>query len=296
MAARFRSGLTPSVLIACILTMLAGCSLLRAGYGHFDTIAAWMADDYFDLDPQQKDDFARRFARLHDWHRHDQLPDYAAFLRDLRTRVERGLQRDDILWLREGVRQRSRTLARRAAPDAAALLLTVTPHQLEVLQRQFEKDNRKFARERRVEGTAREQQRVSTERLLDQFRTWVGPLTHEQEERMTALIAALPAIDPLVLKDRQRRQREFMQIMAQRTDADAFTKRLQHWLTYWDEGRAPEYVRTLAEWWDRRAEHIVALDRMLTPQQRTHALRRLQNHIDDFNRLAESRRTQAAVQ
>ena len=296
MVMRIRSGAAHWLLAACLAAALSGCSLLRFGYGHFDTVAAWMADDYFDLDPQQKDEFARHFARLHDWHRQKQLPDYAAFLREMRARVERGLQRDDILWLREGVRQRSRTLARHAAPDAAALLLTVTTPQLEVLQRQFDKDNRKFARERRLDGTAREQQRASTERLLDQFRTWVGPLTHEQEERMTALIATLPAIDPLVLKDRQRRQREFLQLMEQRGDPAAFRKRLQHWLTYWDEGRAPEYVRSLAEWWEKRAEHIVTLDRTLTPQQRAHVLRRLQNHIDDFTRLAESRRAAAAPQ
>ena len=72
--------LNPARLLIMLLCFAAigGCSLLRLGYGQLDTIAAWMADDYFDLDPQQKDEFHKRFARLHAWHRYEQLSDYAA--------------------------------------------------------------------------------------------------------------------------------------------------------------------------------------------------------------------------
>jgi hypothetical protein len=270
--------------------------MLRLGYGHLDTVAAWMADDYFDLDPLQKDDFARRFARLHEWHRYEQLPEYAAFLRDMRSRVERGLQREDIVWLREGIRQRYRTFVRQAAPDAAALLLTISPQQLEALQRQFDKDNRKFAREHHLEGTPQERLRANVERAVDQLKTWVGALNHEQEERIAALVATLPPIDPLRHQDRQRRQQEFLQLMRQRGNPTEFRDRLQRWLMDWERGRAPEYERMLAEWWDKRMAHIVALDRMFTPQQRAHALRRLQRYSDDFLQLAERRRTEAALQ
>ena len=275
---------------------MSGCSLLRLGYGHLDTIAAWKADDYFDLDHQQKDEFTRRFARLHEWHRQEQLPEYAAFLRDIRSRLERGFQPGDILWLRQGVRQRYRTLAQRAAPDAAALLLTVTPPQLEHAKRQFTKDNRKFVREHHLDGMPADRLRSNVERWVDQVQTWVGTLNHEQEERIALLVAGLPPIDPLRHQDRLRRQREFMQLMQQRANPEEFRNRLQRWLMDWEVGRTPEYERMLAEWWDKRTAHIVAIDRMLTQQQRDTALRRLQRHVDDFTSLGERRQTQATSQ
>ncbi|MBI3919568.1 MAG: hypothetical protein HY322_21475 [Betaproteobacteria bacterium] len=126
------------VLVLCAVVM-AGCSLMRLGYGQLDHIAAWMADDYFDLDHQQKEEFHKRFARLHDWHRYEQLPGYAAFLREIKARVEKGLAREDVIWVTEGVRVRYRTIARRGADDAATLLLTITPQQIEALKRQWER-------------------------------------------------------------------------------------------------------------------------------------------------------------
>jgi len=87
-----------AMLVTLSLAVLPGCSMLRIGYGQLDTFALWTVDDYFDLDPVQKHDFQRRFDRLHEWHRHEQLPDYAAFFMSARARVQKGLARDDIAW------------------------------------------------------------------------------------------------------------------------------------------------------------------------------------------------------
>ena len=59
------------------LVAVAGCSTARMGYTHLDTIALWTADRYFALDEQQSRVFQARFRRLHEWHRYEQLPDYA---------------------------------------------------------------------------------------------------------------------------------------------------------------------------------------------------------------------------
>ena len=43
-----------AVLLTLLLAVLPGCSMVRIGYPQFDVIAGWTADEYFDLDPQQK--------------------------------------------------------------------------------------------------------------------------------------------------------------------------------------------------------------------------------------------------
>jgi len=77
------------LLLLVLALLLGGCSMLRVGYSQLDTVAGWMAHDYFELEPAQRDAFNRSFQRLHQWHRREQLPDYARFFGELRERVHR---------------------------------------------------------------------------------------------------------------------------------------------------------------------------------------------------------------
>ena len=291
----FTRALARALLLALCLTALGGCNLLRVGYGQFDTYAAWTADEYFELDAQQKQEFNARFDRLHEWHRYEQLPDYAAFLTAAKARVQKGLTREDVLWITESLQARYRPTVRRGAPDAAVLLITVSPAQLEALQRKWDRDNRRFVREYRLEEGADEQRRAATQRVLARIRHWTGGLSDEQERKITALAGELPVIHRLRHEDRLRRQGEFLELMSRRGDRVPFTETLPRWLLNWEEGRDPEYARVWGQWTQKQADFYVAVDRMLTPQQREHVMQRLQNYADDFTRLAQRPAPQATT-
>jgi len=275
-------------LVAACTFWLAGCNLLYLGYSQFDTYAAWMADEYFDLDLRQKQEFRTRFDRLHAWHRYEQLPDYAAFLAETKTRLDRGLTPPDFLWVVGGVQERYRTIVRRSADDAAAVLATITPEQLQTLQRRFDKDNKRFVREHRLDASVEEQRRAAARRTLSRVRDWAGSLTAEQEKSFAAMARELPLLHASRYEDRLRRQREFMQLMRSRgNDSAKFPERLRHFLLNWEEGRDPRYERMFKESVEKHAELYVAVARMLTPVQRAAVTRKLQGYVDDFTRLAQ---------
>jgi len=285
------------LVIACCAGLLASCTMMRLGYGQLDTFAAWRANEYFDLDARQKDEFLRRFSQLHDWHRYEQLPDYVAFLGQTRARVQQPLTRDEVLWFVDGVKARYANIVTRASDDAAALLLTITPAQLEALQRRWDKDNRHFAREYRLAGSEEDIKRARVRRTLEQVRDWVGTLEHEQEQRISAIVNALPMTEKLRYEDRLRRQREFIQLMARRGEGrEQFAARLRQWLIGWDKGRASEYERRANEVFEQRVRLVIEIERMLKPHQRQIALNRLQDYIDDFTKLAERRDVRTAAQ
>ena len=181
--------------------------MVRIGYNQLDTLAAWTADEYFSLDPAQKNQFQTRFARLHDWHRHDQLPDYAQLLAEAQARLEKGITRDDVFWMIEAVKARYRRIVAQSAPDAAALLMTLTPEQIDALKQQWAKDNRKFVREYVLDGKPEERRRARVKRTVDQIERWTGRLTDEQERRIAALTDTLPESAQMRHEDRLRRQR-----------------------------------------------------------------------------------------
>jgi len=279
--------LRAAILAACA-ALLAGCNLLYLGYSQLDTYAAWTADEYFDLDLRQKQEFRTRFDRLHAWHRYEQLPDYAAFLAETKTRLDRGLTQPDFLWAVGGVQERYRTIVRHSAEDAAAVLATITPEQLQTMQRQFDKLNKRFVREYRLDGSVEERRRATERRTVSRVLDWAGSLTPEQEKSIAAMARELPLLHALRYEDRVRRQREFMQLMRNRgNDPAKFPEQLRHFLLNWEEGRDPRYERLFKESVEKHAGLYVAVARMLTPAQRASVTRRLQGYIDDFRRLAK---------
>jgi len=275
------------ITIAAVAVLLVSCTFTRFAYNQADTLASWTADDYFGLTGPQKDEFSKRFEHLYTWHRYEQLPEYAQFMRTAQSRMQAGLTREDVLWFIEGIRTRTRTFARKAAPDAAALLATVTPAQIEHLQKKWEKENRKYARERKLNGTLEERQEAEAKRIIKQLEEWLAPLNSEQEQRITALVKELPALEQERYAERLRRQKEFLDILARRNDdPQRFNSRVTEWLVNWERGRSPEYQKQLDASWQKRAELFVVADRMLTSDQRKIALRRIETYADDFTHLA----------
>jgi hypothetical protein len=270
-----------------LIALVAACSFSRFGYNQADTLAAWMVDDYFDLDATQKQDFQKRFDRFYTWHRNEQLPEYATFLRTARGKLSQGLTREDVLWFVDGVRARVRTAARRAGPEAAAFLATVTPEQMENLRQKWDKDNKKYLKENKVRGTPEERHEVEAKKVVKTFKEWLTPLNSEQEQKVAQMVRELPSVSEFRYAERLRRQKEFMTMMQQRTeDREKFAARVTEWLANWDRGRSAEDQKKLDAWWQKRAEIFVALDKSITREQRVASLERVQRYIDDCVHLA----------
>lgn len=279
-------------MMLCLLCLLliSGCSMVRLGYSHIDSIATWMAHDYFDLTSEQRDSFAKRFDRLQLWHRYEQLPEYAQFLEEMQKRAQRGLQAADMLWLIDGFRQRYARIATHAAADSADLLATLSPAQIDHFRKELDNNNRKFLRENRTQESEAERRKVYERKTLSQLREWVGHLSDAQETRIIALLKTVPLTDQLRHEDRLRRQREFIVLLEQRTgDRKVFAQRLSDWLVHWEAGRSPQHAQLFTESWQKRAQFYAEVHRLLNAEQRSHLVYRLQDYIDSFRQLSERR-------
>jgi hypothetical protein len=271
--------------LSCLL-LIAGCSALRIAYNQADHILAWRADDYFDFDAHQKHEFNARIERLLEWHRRDQLPEYAAFTTAAVNKARPGLRREDVVWFVDGFKARYRIIVNRGIQDAAELLATLKPEQLAALQKQWDKVNRKFVAERELDGGIEKRKRARLKRTLGQIEDWTGSLTWEQEQKIAALFDPIPLIEHLRHADRIRRQQEFLQLLRLRANTAEFRPRLQAWLRDWERGRAPEYEQLSGEVYEKRIQFYLAVEKVLTPTQREHALQRLQKFGDDFRALS----------
>jgi hypothetical protein len=273
-------------LLLLAVAWLAGCSGARLAYNNADTVVRWMADDYFALEGPQEEDFKARLARFHAWHRSEELPRYSALLTSAGDKLADGLTDQELLWAWDSVRARYRRMAAHAAPELAAVLLTLTPAQFDRLDEKFAESDAQYIK-KHIKGGEAEQRKRRDKRNLELMRDWFGDLSDEQETQLKAGSDKLPLLYELRLQNRQRRQHEFVALLKQYRSQAELEPRLRHWLTEWDEGASPEY-RRLSD--IHRAQYIqmlLELDRGITPSQRAHAVTRLNEYAETFRALAD---------
>ena len=128
---------------AVLICALAACSAVQLSYNNADVLARFMASDYTDFSSEQSARFKERFAVLHGWHRHQELPVYVQLLRATGEKIERGLTVDDVRWAIEAMRNRYHRVAARAVEEGAPLLASLTSEQHAQLDKRFAENNRK---------------------------------------------------------------------------------------------------------------------------------------------------------
>lgn len=270
---------------AGLLVLLAGCSAVQFTYNHADALARYKAAEYVDLDAAQVEQFRVRFSGLQQWHRSQELPPYAALLRQSSERLARGLAQADVGWALAQGRSHYRLLTARAAREAAPILASLTERQVQQIERRFAENNRKYRRDY-LEGDERTLRRKRTEQLEDYFREFAGRPSDAQRERLAQFADEHGRMQLARFEDRRRAQAELLGLLRSERDPSRLGERLAVLYGSPDEARPPEYQRAIAQYEQQLAELVADLDRLLSTEQRTRAVRRLAAYADEVAELA----------
>ena len=274
-------------LALCLGVLLSACSTVKIAYNNADDIAAWMIDDYLDLNREQEDGLRPLLARFHAWHRGTQLPEYVRLLDDAQRRLSTGIAPADVAWATDAVEDRYRVLAQRLQADAARVLATLSDEQVAHLRTRLEESNRKWSKDNGIGAGSEEQRRLRAERLLERIEHWTGALAPAQRARLHELVDALPLITEASLQYRLRRQREFVGLLERRYDGPAFAAGLRAWLLAWDRARAHEYGGEYGRFVEGRTRLYVEGFQLLGAEQRRHVSKRLLGYSQALRELAE---------
>src|SRR5450432_466068 len=140
---RFRSPIIAALsLVLCVL--VAGCSLLKLGYGQASPLAFRWLDGYVDFDDAQSLRVRTALGEAMAWHRRTQLPDYV----DLLVRAEAEVQGDSTpermcAWGRE-LKGRGDTMLEYALPTIVEVALTLSPTQITNIEKRQAKTNAEY--------------------------------------------------------------------------------------------------------------------------------------------------------
>jgi len=199
--------------LAVVLLALAGCSMVRLAYDQAPNLVYWWIDGYVDVSGEQTPWLRDAIDGWFAWHRRSQLPEYAALLaRAQREVLEPTTAARMCAWSAEIERRVDLALEAAVAP-AAELTLTLTPEQLQHVERRMGKDNEE-ARADFLQADAAERQAASLKRTLGRFEMLYGRLDAAQRERLATMLAASTFDPERWLAERRARQRETLQALA----------------------------------------------------------------------------------
>lgn len=136
--------------IICLLSLavaLGGCSAIKLGYDSLAQLSYWWLDGFFDFDDAQGPAVRDDLARIHAWHRANELPRYAELLQRLERLVPGDVTPQQVCSLEPELRARAEALRTRVEPALTAHALTLQPQQLEHLQRKYQHRNRDYEKE-----------------------------------------------------------------------------------------------------------------------------------------------------
>jgi hypothetical protein len=207
----YRSVFGTTVLIM-LAALLQACSAVRVAYNQAPDLTYWWLDGYFDFNEQQSPRVRDELSRLFAWHRTNELPKVAALLARTQALMPGDITARQSCELYDDVRGMIDRATAYALPQLAELSQTLTPEQLDHLQRKYAKNREEFQREW-TRGSPQEQMERRIRRAVERSEMLYGRLDDAQLAMIRQAVTN-SAFDPTVaIREMQRRQNDSLSVL-----------------------------------------------------------------------------------
>ncbi len=275
-----------------LLTLSAGlcaCSAVKLGYETLDSIAYWWLDNYVDFSERQAPLVRQDIARLHDWHRREELPRFVQMLQRMEQLAPGDLRPEQACTFVADFRERVAAVAGAAEPAAVTLATSLTTEQLQHIQRKYEKNNANYTDEW-IRLPREEQLDKRYRQFLDRAETIYGRLDDPQRAALRSDVGRSSFDLNQLLAERRRRQRDLLDTLGQVRQAgvsfDEARKLLRgavaRALTPPDVKARTQQEALIAE----GCHHFAVLHNSTTVAQREAAVRRLRAYQRELRELS----------
>ena len=200
----------PIISALVMAASFSGCSAARLGYNSAPSLAAWWLDGYLDFDADQSAKVRTELDALIAWHRKEELPQFAATLKNLRGVAAQTITPEQVCSLYTFTLVRTEGTAERMVAAVATLAPTLQPTQLEHMARQFDKRNREW-QEEWMHRSASEVTDRRVEKLVERAESFYGRLDTAQRSAVRANVLKSAFDANLTYREVLRRQQDTLQ-------------------------------------------------------------------------------------
>ena len=188
-----------AVLLALLL--LAGCGNTFL-YNRLDWLIGWYVDDYVELSRAQEKVFQQRLRPVLDWHRREELALYALLLQQIEADSAAPLDADTVRdWSRqlllalERIEARLWPLIHEIGADLDQAQMAGLLENIQARQRELEEEYLTRSDEEYAED--------NFDRLSENLRDFLGPLSAAQEDQIARAAQAMRRLDQAWLEERR---------------------------------------------------------------------------------------------
>ena len=190
--------------------LLQACSAVKLAYNQAPDLAYWYLDAYVDFSTEQSVQVKDELNKLQIWHRQTQLPIYIDTLQKLQQKIPLEVNAQDACSILLDIRRKFVVLSDQTQLTVVGMLDTLTPNQLDVMARKFEKGNADFRKDylqtaNPADQGKRYKQAVSRAEML------YGRLDDKQLAMVALQVEKSRFNANLAYAERQRRQRDTLQ-------------------------------------------------------------------------------------
>lgn len=273
-----------AVWLVAVVLLLGGCSIRKVFYNLGGTYLLRRINSTFALRDAQKSSAEQLVKSIHSWHRKQELPRYVTILDGLIGRAQDGLTNDELVWLLGEVDAATRRTAERIAPDAAKILHTLTPDQINHAEQAMKKGEAE--RFERLEKPEHEYIAFRLKRARKTLTDWLGSYSEAQLGEFERFIRKNRPEELKRQKVVQTNQRDLISALRSGTDEAGLRDLVFKWASTRQTRPTPEYQEDENRNWRDFSETLLAVDRQMTPQQRQHFIGELRSLRKDLAELA----------
>ncbi|HZY18870.1 MAG TPA: DUF6279 family lipoprotein [Ramlibacter sp.] len=268
---------------------LGGCSAIKLGYASLPEVGYWWLDGYLDFDDDQQPRMREDLARVHAWHRAEELPRIVQLLQSFERLAPAEVTADQACSFEPALRERFTALRQRVEPVVAGHALALTPAQLEHLERKFTQRNREFQNEW-VRLSAADLLDKRLKAFVERAETVYGSLGEPQRTAVRQQLEGSAYNPAAVLAERRRRQQDTLAVLRRLAgqgagfdEARLAVRGLFDRLVQSPDAGYRAYVDTMRQ---ETCRSLAAVHRSTTAAQRDHAARRLRGWQRDLTELS----------
>jgi hypothetical protein len=271
--------------VVCVLLLAAtaaGCAKLV--YNRLDSLAAWYVGNLVALDDRQSSDLRIWLAQTLEWHREKELGRYARFLRELSTEAAHPSDRAAYQRIFGRIEGFVTDFTEQTAPQATRLLLELTPAQVEEFLANLEDKSRERSADSLKEIRNGSWQTNRIKETQRQVKRWTGTVTEEQKLLVRQMAQQIQPTTHEWLQSQQQWRAALRDAFSNRGTAG---ERILQLLREPDSQWTAQYKTKEASNREQMLSLMIALDASLTPAQRQHVQRELNDLAERLEALTE---------
>lgn len=268
------------------LCLLTSCSSKMA-YRFLDWAIFWQVGQYVTLDSAQKRYAKDKVAAFHAWHRREELPRYAQYLRGLSQRLlQEDLTREQVHAETDAMQALLDASFARLLPTATQVMHTFSDEQVTVFLDKLKKE-RKDYQKKHIDVSDEKRFQLRQDELVRYLKRGIGKFTKEQKQWLVKWSKDLLPYEALTLKQQEQWAEQMAQTLANRSDKIQLDKKLRTLMLYRTDGWDAELEKILDVNQDITYAFLARLFKNLTPKQEKKLVTRFNQYADDFDALSK---------